>query len=74
MTQIAMPEPPNGDYERTVGAHIDAAGRLLHGEGAVTLVALLFGRAAPEDVILYEPAELAVLAQDGIDLRDARLQ
>jgi glutamate dehydrogenase len=67
MTQITMASRPGGEQERTVRAHIDAAGELLHGErgeGADALVALLFGRAAPEDVIGYEAAELAALARE----------
>ena len=75
MTQITTAGRPGGEQERTVRAHIDAAGELLHGErgeGADALVALLFGRAAPEDVIVYGAAELAALARDAWDFLATR--
>jgi glutamate dehydrogenase len=67
MSQTAIAGRPGGEDERTVRAHIDAAGKLLRGkrgEGADGLVALLFGRTAPEDLVCYEAAELAMLARE----------
>src|SRR5262245_57203877 len=55
------------EEESAARAQIDAAGRLLHGDGADVpgdFVALLFGRVAPEDLIGYAPAELAALARE----------
>ncbi|MEA3027175.1 MAG: glutamate dehydrogenase [Alphaproteobacteria bacterium] len=56
----------SGGGERAARARIDAAAKLLRGDkGNVPdgLVALLFGRAAPEDLVGYEASELAALAR-----------
>src|SRR5438093_216227 len=55
----------NGD-EHAARVLIDAAGKLLkdeRGGAPVGFAALLFGRAAPEDLTGYEPGELAALAR-----------
>ncbi len=51
--------------DQNARAVIDAAGGLLRAESndvPTGLLGLLFGRAAPEDVVGYQPAELAKLA------------
>src|SRR3954466_11127307 len=53
--------------ERAARARIDAAAKLLRGGRSDVpddFVALLFGRAAPEDLVGYEAAELAALARE----------
>src|SRR4051794_3370347 len=53
----------NGD-EHVARALIDAAGKLMKdADTPANFAALLFGRAAPEDLAGYEPAELAALAR-----------
>src|SRR3954452_635553 len=66
MNQQAIVDRPDRE-DRAARARIDAAAKLLRGgESDVPddFVALLFGRAAPEDLVGYEAAELAVLARE----------
>src|SRR4029078_13619652 len=66
MNQQAITSRP-GSEERAARARIDAAAKLLRsdkGNVPAEFVALLFGRAAPEDLVGYEAAELAVLARE----------
>ncbi len=61
-----MIDGPAGE-ERAARARIDAAAKLLRGGKSDVpddFVALLFGRAAPEDLVVYEAAELAALASE----------
>src|SRR4051794_40178907 len=56
-----------GTEERAARARIDAAAKLLRGGKSKVpddFAALLLGRAAPEDLIAYDAAELAALASD----------
>jgi glutamate dehydrogenase len=56
-----------GSEERAARARIDAAAKLLRGDKSNVpgeFAALLFGRAAPEDLVGYDAAELAVLARE----------
>ena len=56
MNQQAIVDRP-GDEERAARARIDAAGKLLRGDKSDVpddFVALLFGRAAPEDLVGYD--------------------
>lgn len=65
MTQAKTADRPVGE-ERAARARIDAAGKLLRGktEALDGFAALLFGHVAPEDLVVYEPSELAALARD----------
>ena len=66
MNQQAIVDRPDGE-ERAARARIDAAAKLLRGGKSDVpddFVALLFGRAAPEDLVGYEAAELAALARE----------
>src|SRR5436853_6067796 len=66
MNQQAIVDRPDRE-DRAARARIDAAAKLLRG-GKSDLpddfVALLFGRAAPEDLVGYEAADLAALARE----------
>ena len=64
MNQPAIIDRPDREG-RAARARIDAAGKLLRGGKSDVpddFVALLFGRAAPEDLVGYDAAELAALA------------
>src|SRR2546423_8614554 len=53
--------------ERTARRLVDQAGTILtglHGDMPENFAAQLFSRAAPEDLVRYEPRELAALAED----------
>ena len=66
MNQQVIVDRPDGE-DRAARACIDAAAKLLRGSKSNVpddFVALLFGRAAPEDLVSYEAAELAVLARE----------
>jgi glutamate dehydrogenase len=66
MNERAAVESP-GDDQRAASARIGAAGRLLReGKSEVPdgFAKLLFGHAAPEDVVGYEARELAALARE----------
>src|SRR3954465_15430961 len=66
MNQPAMVDRPDRE-DRAARACIDAAGKFLRGgksDGPDDFVALLFGRAAPEDLVGYEAAEIAALARE----------
>jgi glutamate dehydrogenase len=66
MNQPAIVDRPDGE-DRAARVRIDAAAKLLRGgksEVPDDFVGLLFGRAAPEDLIGYHAAELAVLARE----------
>jgi NAD-specific glutamate dehydrogenase len=66
MNQQAIIDRPDRE-DRAARARIDAAAKLLRGgksDVADDFVALLFGRAAPEDLVGYEAAELAALARE----------
>ncbi len=66
MNQQAIVDRPDRE-DRAARACIDAAAKLLRGGKSDVpddFVALLFGRAAPEDLVGYEAAELAVLARE----------
>ena len=66
MNEQAAVERP-GDDQRAASARIGAAGRLLReGKSKVPdgFAKLLFGHAAPEDVVGYEARELAALARE----------
>src|SRR5436309_10667114 len=66
MNQQAIVDRPDRE-DHAARARIDAAAKLLRGsksDVADDFVALLFGRAAPEDLIGYEAAELATLARE----------
>ena len=70
MNERAAVERP-GDEQRAASARIGAAGRLLReGKSDVPdgFAKLLFGHAAPEDVVGYEARELAALAPRGLDV------
>src|ERR1043165_6124509 len=66
MTQHMTAEHSSPE-QRSVRARVGAAGKLLR-EGKIDVpdgfAALLFGRAAPEDVVRYDAAELAALAHE----------
>src|SRR3954467_5612134 len=67
MNQQAIVDRPDGE-DRAARACIDAAAKLLRGSKSNVpddFVALLFGRALPEDLVGYEAAELAALALPG---------
>src|SRR6201999_3664249 len=56
-----------GDEQRAAEARIAAAEKLLRGgkdKVPEVFAALLFGRAAPEDIVVYDPAEIATLARE----------
>ena len=66
MNQQAITSRP-GSEERAARARIDAAAKLLRGDKSnvpADFAALLFGRAAPEDLVGYDASELAVLARE----------
>src|SRR5436305_14699311 len=66
MNQQAIIDRPDRE-DRAARARIEAAAKLLRGsksDVADDFVALLFGRAAPEDLVGYEAAELAALARE----------
>ncbi len=66
MNQQAITNRP-GREERAARGRIDAATKLLRGDKSRIpdeMVALLFGRAAPEDLVGYEASELAALARE----------
>ena len=66
MNQPAIVDRPDRE-DRAARARIDAAGKLLRGGKSDVpddFVALLFGRAAPEDLVGYEADALAALARD----------
>jgi glutamate dehydrogenase len=66
MNQQAIIDRPDRE-DRAARARIDAAAKLLRGGKSDVpddFVALLFGRAAPEDLVGYEAAELAALARE----------
>src|SRR5882724_13553026 len=67
MNQQAIVDRPDRE-DRAARACIDAAAKLLRGSKKSDVpdgfVALLFGRAAPEDLVGYEAAELAALARE----------
>ncbi len=66
MNQQAISKRPGGE-ERAARTRIDAAGKLLRGDKTNVpegFTALLLGRAAPEDLVGYEAAELAALARE----------
>jgi glutamate dehydrogenase len=66
MNEQAIVERP-GDDQRAASARIGAAGRLLReakSEVPDGFAKLLFGHAAPEDVVGYEARELAALARE----------
>ena len=66
MSQQAVIDRPGGE-ERAARTRIDAAAKLLRaGKSNVPddFVALLFARAAPEDLVGYDAAELAALARE----------
>ena len=66
MNQQAITSRPGGE-ERAARARIDAAAKLLRGDKSNVpddFAALLFGRAAPEDLVGYDAAELAALARE----------
>ena len=66
MNQQAIVDRPDRE-DRAARARIDAAAKLLRGRKSDVpddFVALLFGRAAPEDLVGYEAAELAALARE----------
>src|SRR3954447_9196432 len=66
MNQQAIVDRPDRE-DRAARARIDAAAKLLRGGKSDVpddFVALLFGRAAPEDLVGYEAAELAALARE----------
>jgi glutamate dehydrogenase len=70
-----MADRLDSEEERAAGARIDAAAQLLNGDridGADRFVALLFGRAAPEDLVSYDKNELAALARDAWAFLSAR--
>ena len=60
--------PPASDEDRGARALLDAAGKALAdmpGERVPAgFPALLFARAAPEDLVAYQPHELAALASE----------
>ncbi|AMN38652.1 NAD-glutamate dehydrogenase [Rhodoplanes sp. Z2-YC6860] len=74
MTQPVTAEHVNPE-ERSVRARLGAAGKLLR-DGKIDIpdgfAALLFGRAAPEDVVRYDAAELAALAHEAWTFFSAR--
>ncbi len=66
MNQQAIIDRPGGE-DRAARARLDAAGKLLRGDKnnvPDNFVALLLGRAAPEDLAGYEASELAALARE----------
>src|SRR6188472_78626 len=66
MNQQAITSRP-GSEERAARARIDAAAKLLRsdkGNVPADFAALLFRRAAPEDLVGYDASELAVLARE----------
>ena len=66
MNQQAIVDRPDRE-DRAARVCIDAAAKLLRGSKSDVpdyFVALLFGRAAPEDLVGYEAAELAALARE----------
>src|SRR3954447_9606873 len=66
MNQQAIVDRPDRE-DRAARARIDAAAKLLRGgkrDVPDDFVALLFGRAAPEDLVGYTAAELAALARE----------
>src|SRR4051812_50136535 len=74
MNQPAIVDRPDGE-DRAARVRIDAAAKLLRGgksEVPDDFVGLLFGRAAPEDLIGYHAAELAVLAREAWGVIAAR--
>src|SRR4051812_44091999 len=74
MTQHATAERGSSE-ERSVRARLGASDKLLR-DGKIDVpggfAALLFGRAAPEDVVRYEAAELAALAHEAWTFFSAR--
>ena len=68
-------ELPGTDEERAEAALIAAAGKILragHREVPEDFVAGIFARAAPEDLLRYDPRELAELAADAWSLLAVR--
>src|SRR3954451_4771645 len=66
MNQPAMVDRPDRE-DRAARACIDAAAKLLRGDKSKVpddFVALLFGRAAPEDLVRYDAEGLAALARE----------
>jgi glutamate dehydrogenase len=67
MNEATIADRPGREDERTARARIAAAANVLqgeHGDVPDQLATLLFGSAAPEDVIACEPGELAALARE----------
>jgi glutamate dehydrogenase len=67
MTQTAMANRASGEEERSALARIGAAGKLLRGGRSDVpdgFVGLLYGRAAPEDLVGYRADELAALGRE----------
>src|SRR5262245_7869195 len=56
-----MPAHPGSEAERAAQAFVGEAGAT-RGDAPDDFVALLFGRAAPEDLVDYQSEELAALA------------
>jgi glutamate dehydrogenase len=64
MTQQRIAERPGGE-ERAARSRIDTAEKFLRkSDTPGNFAALLFGRVVPEDLIAYEPSELAALARE----------
>src|SRR3954463_14513928 len=66
MNQQAIVDRPDRE-DRAARARVDAAAKLLRGGKSDVpgdFATLLFGRAAPEDLVGYEAAELAALARE----------
>src|SRR4051812_45703856 len=66
MNEQAIIDRPGGE-ERAARARLDAASKLLRGGKSDVpgdFVALLFGRAAPEDLVGYDAAELSALGRE----------
>jgi glutamate dehydrogenase len=66
MSHKPEPDAVRAENERSAGARIEAADRLLDGAcgTAAGFASLLFARAAPEDVVVYSAEELAALARE----------
>ena len=74
MTQQKIADRP-GAEERAASTRIGAAAKLLHGDKTNVpddFAALLFGRAAPEDLVAYDAAEIAALAREAFAFLSTR--
>src|SRR4051812_1765846 len=67
MTQQTIAEHPGGE-QHAARVRIDAADKLLRrkDDALSGFAALLFGDVVPEDLVAYEPAELAALAREAL--------